>query len=211
MLKLWDLRSSTSCPIAEITGHSKGVLGLVWNKDDSSFVVSTGRDNKVLLLDLPSRSVLSDLAGNEEKTEVPRNAADFFTTAAHAASATRKTCVTWNPFNPAIVATGASDGMIVLHSVEGASNQHRTECSGVYSAVNGYENRFHGKILSVTDLIRGTDLMEEIAHFERSMQAGDLQGFCDHMRSVCEDKEEQQLWSFMKVRSMDMNDEIVYV
>ena len=53
--------------------------------------------------------------------------------------------------------------------------------------------------------------MEEIAHFERSMQAGDLQGFCDHMRSVCEDKEEQQLWSFMKVKLMDMNDEIVYV
>ena len=199
MLKLWDLRSSTSCPVCELSGHSKGVLDLVWNSDDSSFVVSTGRDNKVLLWDLPSRSVLGDLAGCEEKTEVPRDAADFFTTATHAASATRKTCVTWNPFNPAVVATAASDGSVMLFNVEGVSSPRSERMHVRYHATHGFENRFHGKVLSVGDLVRGDDVKEEIGRFERSMGEGDLKGYCEHMTGVCEDKEEQELWAFMKV------------
>ena len=189
MLKLWDLRSSTSCPVCELSGHSKGVLDLVWNSDDSSFVVSTGRDNKVLLWDLPC----------EEKTEVPRDAADFFTTATHAASATRKTCVTWNPFNPAVVATAASDGSVMLFNVEGVSSPRSERMHVRYHATHGFENRFHGKVLSVGDLVRGDDVKEEIGRFERSMGEGDLKGYCEHMTGVCEDKEEQELWAFMKV------------
>ena len=199
VLKLWDLRSSTSCPVAELSGHSKGVLDLVWNTEDFSFVVSTGRDNKVLLWDLPSRSVLGDIAGGEEKAEVPRDAADFFTTAAHAASATRKTQVVWHPFNPAVVATAASDGSIVLHNVEGVGSHKACGAASNYSAVKGYENRFHGRVLSVRDLIRGDDVKAEIQGFESSMSGGDLAGFCEHMVSVCEDAEESAMWSFMKV------------
>lgn len=199
MLKLWDLRSSTSCPVCELSGHSKGVLDLVWNGDDSSFVVSTGRDNKVLLWDLPSRMVLGDLAGCEEKTEVPRDAADFFTTATHAASATRKTSVMWNPFNPAVVATAASDGLVVLYNVEGVMSPRSERMHVRYHATHGFENRFHGKVLSVGDLVRGDDVKEEIGRFERSMGEGDLKGYCEHMTGVCEDKEEQELWAFMKV------------
>ena len=202
VMKLWDLRKSTSCPECELSGHSKGILDLVWNRDDPSFVVSTGRDNKVLLWDMTSHSVLSDLAGGEEKPEVPRDAADFFTTAAHAASATRKTNVCWNPFNPAVIATAASDGMVILHSVEGAGSAQRATPSssqGTYSAMYGYENRFHGKVLSVTNLVRGDDLKEEISRFETSMTGGDLRGYCEEMIGKCEDVEEQELWSFMKV------------
>ena len=199
VLKLWDLRSSTSCPVCELSGHSKGVLDLVWNGDDSSFVVSTGRDNKVLLWDLPSRTVLGDLAGCEEKTEVPRDAADFFTTATHAASATRKTSVMWNPFNPAVVATAASDGLVVLYNVEGVTSPRSERMHVRYHATHGFENRFHGKVLSVGDLVRGDDVKEEIGRFERSMGEGDLKGYCEHMTGVCEDKEEQELWAFMKV------------
>lgn len=100
----------------------------------------------------------------------------------------------------------------MLHNVEGVTSHHRAECPpSVYSAVNGYENHFHGKILSVTDLIRGTDLKEEIESFETSMRNGDLQGYCDHMRNICEDKEEQQLWSFMKVEYEKNDSCLVYV
>ena len=61
VLKLWDLRSSTSCPVAECTGHSKGVLDVVWNAEDNAFVATTGRDNKVLLWDMVDRTVIGDL------------------------------------------------------------------------------------------------------------------------------------------------------
>ena len=49
------------------------------------------------------------------------------------------------------------------------------------------------------DLVRGDDVKEEIGRFERSMGEGDLKGYCEHMTGVCEDKEEQELWAFMKV------------
>lgn len=43
------------------------------------------------------------------------------------------------------------------------------------------------------------------------MRNGDLQGYCDHMRNICEDKEEQQLWSFMKVEYEKNDSCLVYV
>ena len=71
--------------------------------------------------------------------------------------------------------------------------------SVAYCAVNGCENRFHGKVLSVTDLICGNDVKEEIERFEAVMRGGDLKGYCEAMKRVCEDKEENELWSFMEV------------
>lgn len=201
VLKLWDLRSSTSCPVAECTGHSKGILDVVWNTQDNTFVATTGRDNKVLVWDVKAHAVLGDLTEGEEKAEIPTDAADFFTTVARAASATRKTQVCWNETNPAVIATASSDGMIVLYNVEGVSchaGKH-AEPSVAYCAVNGCENRFHGKVLSVTDLICGNDVKEEIERFEAVMRGGDLKGYCEAMKRVCEDKEENELWSFMEV------------
>ena len=200
MLKLWDLRSSTSCPLAELAGHSKGVLDLVWNAEDPRFVASTGRDNKLLLWDMSKREVIGDITNGEEKPELPTDAADFFTTVARAASATRKTQVLWNQFNPAVIATAASDGSIVLHNVEGVSMKKSVVSSAAYSAVNGCENRFHGKVLSVSDLVCGNDVKEEIGQFESAMAQGDLKGFCDRMVAVCEDPRENEMWLFMKVR-----------
>ena len=203
VLKLWDLRSSTSCPVAECTGHSKGVLDVVWNAEDNAFVATTGRDNKVLLWDMVDRAVIGDLTEGEEKTELPTDAADFFTTVGRAASATRKTQVCWNAQNPAVIATAGSDGSVVLYNVEGVAcrGPKGAEAAVAYAAANGCENRFHGKVLSVRDLIRGDDVKAEIERFEQCMAGGDLKAYCAEMTRVCEDAEEKELWSFMEVRA----------
>ena len=200
MLKLWDLRSSTSCPLAELSGHTKGVLDLVWNTEDPRFVASTGRDNKILLWDMNKHEILGDITSGEEKPEVPTDAADFFTTVAHAASTTRKTQVLCNRFNHAVIATASYKKKIKMHNVEAVGTKKAVGSNAVYSAVHGYENRFHGKVLSVSDLVCGNDVKEEIGQFESAMASGDLKGFCDRMVTVCEDPRENEMWSFMKVR-----------
>lgn len=199
MIKLWDLRSSTSCPLAELTGHSKGILDLVWNSDDCSFVLSTGRDNRILLWDIDQRAILRDLTGSEEKKEVPKDAADFFTTTAHSASTPRRIQITWNGFNPAVIATASTNDCIELFTIDEACID-TSFTSAAYSAVNGTENRFHGHVLTVTDLIRGNDIKCEIADFENSMRMNSLKEYCEKMVDVTEDHEENEMWSFMKVR-----------
>ena len=197
-MKLWDLRNSTSCPVAELTGHTKGILDLVWNTDDYSFVLSTGRDNHILLWDMNQHSILRDLTKMEEEKEIPKDAADFFTTVTHAASTPRRMQVIWNVFNPAIIATASTNGMIELLTIDEACIDN-TMNTTTYSAVNGIENRFHGRVLSVTDLIRGNDIKNEITEFETAMSTNQVKEYCEKMIEISNDKEENEIWSFMKV------------
>ena len=198
LMKLWDLRSSTSCPVAELPGHTKGILDLVWNHDDCSFVLSTGRDNHILLWDMEERSILRDLTKMEEQKEIPKNAADFFTTVTHAASTPRRIQILWNPFNPAVIATSSTNGSIELFSIDEACIDNSFN-STTYSAVNGIENRFHGRLLSITDLIRGNDIKSEIQEFETAMTTNQVKEYCEKMVEITDDKEENEIWSFMKV------------
>ena len=68
-----------------------------------------------------------------------------------------------------------------------------------YSAVNGIENRFHGRVLSVTDLIRGNDIKNEINEFETAMSNNQVKEYCEKMIELSNDQEENEKWSFMKV------------
>lgn len=52
VIKLWDLRSSTSLPLATLQGHTEGVLSVSWCPTDTSLLLSCGKDNRTLLWDL---------------------------------------------------------------------------------------------------------------------------------------------------------------
>ncbi len=52
VIKLWDLRSSTTVPLATLHGHTEGVLSLSWCTHDSSLLLSCGKDNRTILWDL---------------------------------------------------------------------------------------------------------------------------------------------------------------
>lgn len=40
LLKLWDLRASTTMPLATLSGHSQGILSLAWCPHDDTLLVS---------------------------------------------------------------------------------------------------------------------------------------------------------------------------
>ncbi|KFM23803.1 Protein transport protein SEC31 [Auxenochlorella protothecoides] len=50
-LLLWDLRSPAA-PLRELTGHSRGVLGLSWSTQDAGLILSSGKDNRTLVWDV---------------------------------------------------------------------------------------------------------------------------------------------------------------
>ena len=71
VLQVWDLRKSAKEPLAELAGHSKGVLSCGWCPGDPGLLLSSGKDSKTLLWDLYSGKVVFELPngvdGNSDK------------------------------------------------------------------------------------------------------------------------------------------------
>jgi protein transport protein SEC31 len=59
-LQLWDLRNSVS-PLMELHGHSKGVLAVSWCSQDASLLLSSGKDNRVIVWDVPTGQPHSEM------------------------------------------------------------------------------------------------------------------------------------------------------
>ncbi|KAG7674441.1 hypothetical protein KSW81_000096 [Nannochloris sp. 'desiccata'] len=59
-LQLWDLRNSVS-PLMELHGHSKGVLAVSWCPQDASLLLSSGKDNRVIVWDVPTGQSHSEM------------------------------------------------------------------------------------------------------------------------------------------------------
>jgi protein transport protein SEC31 len=102
VLKLWDLRSSTSLPLATLSGHTEGILSVDWCPNDASLLLSCGKDNKTLLWDLfhlkPAYELPSEpVRGSSNAT----NAGAFGGLASN--SGQKRFHVGWSPCLPAVM------------------------------------------------------------------------------------------------------------
>ncbi|CAN0336500.1 unnamed protein product, partial [Discosporangium mesarthrocarpum] len=61
VLKLWDLRSSTTLPLATLSGHSQGILSVGWCPFGEVLLMSCAKDNRTLLWDLYSLQAVYEL------------------------------------------------------------------------------------------------------------------------------------------------------
>ena len=52
VLRLWDLRSSTTTPLAEFAGHTKGILSVDWCPHDPNLLLSCGKDGRTFVWDI---------------------------------------------------------------------------------------------------------------------------------------------------------------
>lgn len=59
VILLWDLRNANA-PQKVIQGHDKGILSLDWCKQDSSLLISSGKDNKTFLWDINDGSKIGE-------------------------------------------------------------------------------------------------------------------------------------------------------
>ena len=63
VVRLWDLRSSTTMPLGTLRGHTQGILSIDWCPDDTALLASCARDNKTLLWDLSTQQAVYELPG----------------------------------------------------------------------------------------------------------------------------------------------------
>lgn len=60
-MRLFDLRSSKTTPLAEFLGHSNGIFAISWCPIDTDFIVSCGKDNRTLLWDLSTAQIVNEI------------------------------------------------------------------------------------------------------------------------------------------------------
>jgi len=69
-LQLWDLRSSTTSPLCELVGHTKGILSVDWCPWDQRLVMSAGKDGHTLVWDITQGRAIAEV-----RTYLPRQRA----------------------------------------------------------------------------------------------------------------------------------------
>lgn len=107
VILLWDLRNANA-PQKVIQGHDKGVLSIDWCKQDSSFLLSSGKDNKTLLW--------NPLTG-EKLGDYPVTSNWNFQTS-------------FNPNIPDIFASASFDGKISVQTLQDTNSKDETQKKG---------------------------------------------------------------------------------
>jgi protein transport protein SEC31 len=64
-LQLWDLRSSTSSPLCELAGHTKGILSVDWCPWDQRLVMSSGKDGHTFIWDITQGKAIAEVSSGE--------------------------------------------------------------------------------------------------------------------------------------------------
>lgn len=133
VLKLWDLRSSTSLPLATLSGHSEGILSCSWCPTNPSWLMSCGKDNRTIVWDLfslqPVFDLPSDVSHNQQAkytdSSQERSADDGFGGGGlGTAVGQRRYHVAWSPCLPAIMSACTFDRRIQFVSMSGARSKN---------------------------------------------------------------------------------------
>ena len=126
ILKVWDLRASTTMPLATLSGHSQGILSLAWCPHDDTLLLTCGKDNRTILWDLHALKPIADIpldepTATEDSIAQAASSSDVFSSAASGLSSSqqRRFDVQWSPLERGVVSTCSLDRKVQAHSVIG--------------------------------------------------------------------------------------------
>ena len=209
-LQLWDLRNAAS-PLADLSHHSKGVLSLDWSPHDSSMLLSSGKDNRVVIWDVPSYQPRQEISSG----------------------ANWKFQVQWsNSKQPSVFGGATFEGVVSLHSLsscppavlpDGQASQIPTTKVPAWERkpVAGASFGFGGKLLKISNNARQMPTGEVVTtatghidqvhmdagisklspEFESVIKSADrnsLKMLCETRAASSRDAEEAETWKFLQ-------------
>ncbi|RHZ16037.1 hypothetical protein DYB37_001798 [Aphanomyces astaci] len=216
VLRLWDLRSSTSTPLAELHGHTAGILSMSWCPNDAGFVLSSAKDNRTLLWDLFTGQPFFELPSNVPTQPV---GGSFFS---GGGGGQRRFNVQWSPKIPAVASACTFDGKVqvwgLTGSGTGATRAPKWSTRPVSASFGfggklvvtnarsstpqqqqqyGQPKEFRPvhihKISSDPSIVAGADLLEQ------ALAQKDFQRHCDAKVASANTPADKATWSFMKI------------
>merc|ERR1719362_1441648 len=125
-LQMWDLRNC-SYPFKEASGHSKGILDVLWNSMDPNLVLSCGKDSRLICW--------SNHEGKMEPfSEIPTQQGNFE--------------AKWAPHKPSLIAAACMSGSVNIHSAQQQQSAGVKYCPRWYKKPCGVSFGFGGKMLA---------------------------------------------------------------
>ena len=207
-IKLWDLRASTTMPLATLQGHSQGILGVSWCPHDPRLLVSCGKDNKTIIWDLFSLKAIDELANSDDGGGggEPLGAESAF--GGMGASQQKRFSVQWSPNCRGVLSTCSFDRKVQAHSVTGAgSNSGRApkwlqRPSGVTTAFGGKVVKFSNSAqrqVVIDTVPESPSLVAASNRFESMMSAKSYKDLCSYKIETSRTPKERQVWGFMSL------------
>ncbi|GAB2210732.1 hypothetical protein Drorol1_Dr00016015 [Drosera rotundifolia] len=211
--KLWDMRNIMQ-PVREFMGHTKGVLSLSWCPIDSSFLVSSGKDN---------RTICWDTNSGEMVCELPTGSNSSFD-------------IHWYRKIPGIISASSYEGIIGLYNTEAFSRYGVGEADfgaaplrapkwyrrpvGVSFGFGGKLVSFHSKSspagssvgsseVYVHSIVTEGSLVNRSSEFEaaiRDRERASLKVFCQRKYQEAESEVDKETWSLLKVMFEDVGE-----
>ncbi|TQV97640.1 hypothetical protein V2A60_006621 [Cordyceps javanica] len=217
VILLWDLRNSNA-PERTLLGHEQGILSLSWCPQDSSILLSSGKDNKTM--------VWNPLTG-ERYGELPEVTNWTFQTR-------------FNPHNPNLSATASFDGKITIQTLQNTNpdtsknaidnnldgadffSAAQTQPQGASWSLSkapqwferpiGASFGFGGKIVIfkpspghersskviISQFSADSDFSSANEKFQEALASGDLSSICEERMEQSKTEEEKADWKVMQ-------------
>ncbi|KAK7312111.1 hypothetical protein VNO77_35711 [Canavalia gladiata] len=209
-LRLWDMRNIMT-PIKEFVGHTRGVIAMSWCPNDSSYLLTCGKD---------SRTICWDTISGEIAYELPAGTNWNFD-------------VHWYSKIPGVISASSFDGKVGIYNIKGCRQSGTGEndfgaaplrAPKWYKRPVGVSFGFGGKLVSfhpkasaagspagasevyVHNLVTEHGLVSRSSDFETAIQNGErslLRVLCDKKSQESESQEERETWGFLKVMFED--------
>jgi len=212
VIKLWDLRSSTTLPLATLKGHSQGVLSMSWCPNDTSLLLSCGKDNRTFLWDLCDCRPVYELQAAPTATAPSGGFGGF------GSAFGRRYEVSWSPKLPAVLSTCSFDRKVHVYSMSGTKSQ-ATQAPKWLRRPVGASFGFGGKLVTfssppgkpgqrvpqvvkVSSVVEDSSIVQVSRAFEQRMGQKDFRGICNDKAAAAEaagDEHEKQVWEFIKL------------
>lgn len=224
VLKLWDLRSSTSLPLATLQGHKEGILSVSWCPTDPSLLLSCGKDNRTILWDLFHLQPVYDLPSVQTQADQNSDASEGMFGGLASSAGQRRYHVSWSPCLPAVVSASSFDRKVQFFSMVGAKSRIGRAPKWLRRPV-GATFGFGGKLVTfdsknipvsgapqqtkkssaspmvkIYQVVEDSELVQASDLFHNTVAKGEYKQFCDMKAASAEvSPEERQVWSLMNV------------
>eukprot|EP01038_Epipyxis_sp_PR26KG_P012063 gene12063-16144_t len=220
VLKLWDLRSSTSLPLATLSGHTEGILSVSWCPFDTQLLLSCGKDNRTILWDLFRLQPVYDLPARDSISNIENTDQNAVFGGLATTAGQRRYHVSWSPCLPAVVSACSFDRRVQFFSMTGV----KTTMGPTGRAQKWLRNPvgasfgFGGKLVSfdnqsvpsgnkktsfkikISQVVEDSDLIAKSDLFHASLVKGEYKQFCESKSISSEiSVDERQIWSLMNV------------
>jgi protein transport protein SEC31 len=189
VIQVWNIRH-TQMPTSTLQGHAQGIWSTSWCPHDTSYLLSTGKENRALCWNVDDGSLLHQVELRSEWNSE----------------------IQWSPQVPALFSVSSYQGQIGVYSLHDVQGK-RDDLGALVSAPPAWLKRkagasfgFGGRLVSVqqslvtiSSTVSSTPELEGYAEKLKSLLTiENYQDYCSSRASDSQSQQEREIWEFLQ-------------